>query len=253
MKTAATLFILPLCILSSVWANDAVKPKYGPMATRLTNSTEYVRKNPAPDYWALAPYYIAQQWGGSCSTASVAMITNAARVHLKLTADDALATQSKLLERIKDPVVGGKTWAVAVGAEGITPSGTTLDQLGVLTRKTLESYGLTVKRLDVVHADPKNSKVRERLHRDLLANEKSDSNFIIANFDQQKYTGDAQAGHIAPVAAYDPKKKRVLVMDPDRDYYEPYWVSEETFFEGMATQDSSGDAFRGYVYVELAR
>lgn len=254
MKNFSGIYlVLSLCLTLCASADENVKPKYGLMATRLSDSTDYVRKNPAPDYWALSTYYLSQQWGGACSLASVAMVTNAARVRFKLTADDALATQSKVLERIKEPLVDGQTWAVAVGAEGSTPTGTNLDQLGVLTQKTLESYGLKVKHLEVVHVDPKDSKIRAKLHAALVANEKSDRDFIIANFDQQKYTGDAQVGHIAPVAAYDAAKERVLIMDPDRDYYEPYWVSEATFFDGMGTKDSGGKMFRGYVYVELER
>jgi hypothetical protein len=57
------------------------------------------------------------------------------------------------------------------------------------------------------------------------------------------------------VAAFDdqgnPEKDQVLVLDPDRDYYEPYWVSVVQLGAAMTTKDSGGNTFRGYVSVKL--
>lgn len=232
-----------------------VKPKYGPagaaLATRLSDSQDYVRKNAAPDYWAMVSYYVPQNWGGACSLASVSMVLNAARAHQKLTADDALVTQAKILEKVKEPLVAGKTWAQAVGAVGKMPTGTTLDQLAVLTQKAFEAYGFKVKKVEVIHADGKDPTVKAKIHTALVENEKSTKDFVLANFNQQAYTADADAGHIAPVAAFDAASRRVLVFDPDRDYYEPYWVSEDTFVAGMATLDKTAGKNRGLVWISV--
>jgi hypothetical protein len=40
-------------------------------------------------------------------------------------------------------------------------------------------------------------------------------------------------------------------MDPDRTWYEPYWVSEETFIAGMNTQDKESGKTRGMLWVKL--
>lgn len=278
MKTAKKTALFLLCVLGNgvatlpalaaqdtvqdaakAAAKSQVKPKYGEMATRLEDSHEYLRKNPAPDFWALISYYLPQRWEGACSLASVAMVVNAARVHDQLTADDKLATQAELLEKVKKPiqVAGGeRTWAQAVGADNIKlATGTSLDQLGMLVEESLKAYGVQPKRVIVEHLDGVTSadkaKDKAKLHATLLKNEKSDGDFVIANFIQGVYTGDADAGHIAPVGAYDAAKKRVLVLDPDREWYEPYWVSEETFFAGMNTPDKSSGHNRGYVWVQL--
>jgi len=58
-------------------------------------------------------------------------------------------------------------------------------------------------------------------------------------------------GHLSPVAGYDSKEKRVLIFDSDRQYYEPYWVSEEVFLKGMNTPDKGSDAFRGLLWIRL--
>ena len=85
----------------------------------------------------------------------------------------------------------------------------------------------------------------------MIENEKSPNDFIVANFNQKVFTVDTDAGHIAPVGAYDAEKRRVLILDPDREWYEPYWVSEERFIEGMNTKDSENNQFRGYLVIQL--
>jgi hypothetical protein len=91
------------------------------------------------------------------------------------------------------------------------------------------------------------------VHELLVQNEKSAKNFLIANFLPSEYTGDPEGtvGHLSPVAAYDAKQKRVLIFDSDRQYYEPYWVSEEVFLKGLNTKDKGADAFRGLLWIEL--
>jgi hypothetical protein len=90
---------------------------------------------------------------------------------------------------------------------------------------------------------------KKKLHEALVQNEKSADDYIVALFIQGRYTGDPEGnhgGHFAPVGAYD--GKRVLILDPDREWYEPYWVSEEVFFEGMnARADTTKSG--GYIRV----
>lgn len=239
LRNAALFF---LCTASS-FAFAETKPKYGPEATLLRNSHEYVQHHPAPDFWALMPFYTAQQTGSACSIASVSMVINAARTDQNLTADDELATQNNVLKK-----TGDDEWTKAVGDKG---GGRTLDQLGVEVEKAFKAYGYKNAKVEVIHADDLSPATKEKIHHALVENEKSAKDFIIANFIQGVYTGDADAGHIAPVAAYDAKTKRVLILDPDREWYEPYWVSEETFIKGMNTKDNrAGDKFRGLVWVQ---
>ncbi len=221
------------------------KPKYGPEAILLSQSHAYIQKNPAPTYWALSPYYLPQKDDASCSLASVAMAVNAARVGQKLTADDELVTQVGLLKKVDDDA-----WKVGLGEHG---HGVTLDQLKPLVEKSFQAYQVKPLSVTVVHTPDQEPATKAALHRALVSMEKSGRQLIIANFIQGVYTGDADAGHIAPVGAYDARLKRVLIMDPDRQWYEPYWVSEETFLKGMATVDKTAGLFRGYVVVQLPK
>lgn len=237
-----TLFLGALLMLSAgPAAAEQFKPKYGPQATRISKANDYFREAAAPDYWALSPYYAAQYNGRACSVGSVAMVVNAARADQDLIADEKLVTQQDLLDK-----AGSKLWKRAVGAGG---QGVTLDQLGELIKRSLNAYGFPNAKVEVVHLDQAGADAVAKLREVLARNEKSAGDFIVLNFVQGVYTGDADVGHISPVGAYDSKRDRVLVMDVDREWYEPYWVPVETVAKGMATRDKSANKNRGYVYV----
>jgi hypothetical protein len=240
MNALISLIIAFTVTASSALSGD-VKPKYGPQATRLSKSNEYFRKNPAPDYWALAPYYVPQQDERSCSLASVTMILNGVRSAQELGSEDELATQKTVFAKVKSDI-----WNTGLGAGG---RGVTLGQLGTVTLETLRSYGFHSAKVEVVHADS-TPQFREKLTQALKQNEKAATDFILVNFIQGSFTGDTGGGHIAPIGAYDSAKKRALVMDPDRTWYEPYWVSEETLASGMNTVDKESGKTRGFVWVK---
>jgi hypothetical protein len=242
-------------ILSTVLFADTPKPKYGPKetprATPVSQSNDFFRskKNLAPDFWSLIGFYVPQMNEYSCSAAAVAMVMNAARADLAKTADDAVITQKSMLEKVKV-----EEWSERLhkgGAKG--EYGVTLDRLGRIVEAALKEYGFKSGSVRVVHASDTSVKTKAALVKALAQNEKSNKDFIIANFNQKAYTDDAEAGHMAPVAAYDAAKGQVLLLDPDRDYYEPYWISVDTFLAGMATLDKSANMNRGYLVVNFGQ
>ena len=40
--------------------------------------------------------------------------------------------------------------------------------------------------------------------------------------------------HVSAIGAYDAAKKRVLLFDVDREWYEPYWVPDVELLTAMA-------------------
>ena len=129
--------------------------------------------------------------------------------------------------------------------------GITLDQLGPLIEASLKAYGVRRFSVEVTHTEDVSESTKMKLHRNLVENERSSKNFMIINFLQGIFTGDAMIGHIAPIGAYDPGRRHVLVMDPDRQWYEPYWVSEETLLKGLATLNKESGRSRGYIQVKI--
>jgi len=247
MRSGSCLLAVALTTLAvqaaAQQSRDDPRAKYGPAATRLVDDRDYVRRHEAPDFWALTPYYLPQPNDSACSVTSVAMLLNALRVGEKLTARDELATCDALLAKLQD-----RRWTNAVAEGG---PGLTLDALGELTAGALAAYGLTGYRVEVVHVEDPSRRAKEKLLATLAENERSGGDLVIANFLQSKLTGDPQGavGHMAPLAAYDAAKGRVLVFDPDRRWYEPYWVSADTLLEAMATRDKTADKNRGYLWV----
>jgi hypothetical protein len=223
-------------------------PKYGPEAARLFHAREYVRAHEAPDFWALTPYYVSQPDQRSCSAASVAMLINALRADRDLKADEPLATPAAIVD-----VVDGRLGKNKLAPEG---EGVTLDELATIVRHVLPSYRLTPTRIETVRflENAENAaEAKSRLRQLLIENERSARDMVLVNFLQSVITGDPEGavGHIAPVAAYDAREGRVLLFDPDRQWYEPYWVSDDTLLKAMATRDSVSGQVRGLLYVTL--
>lgn len=248
------LVISFLVFNSAAWA-DPVKPKYGPegkpYATPLSQSRDYFQspKHPAPDFWALIGYYVPQFNDAACSVASVSMVLNAARTAMKKTADDKLVLQTDLLDKVDI-----QNWKDRIGESGYGSRkihGVNLDALREVTEAAFRANGFTHAKAEAVHVKDVTRATLSRVEKILIQNEKSTRDFVLANFTQKAFTDDSDAGHIAPVGAYDAARKRVLILDPDRQWYEPYWVTLKRFVEGMNTKDSESGEFRGFVVVHV--
>jgi hypothetical protein len=61
--------------------------------------------------------------------------------------------------------------------------------------------------------------------------------------------GQQGGGHISPLAAYDPRGDRVLILDVARYRYPPVWVSAADLWRAVRTLDSSSGRSRGLVLV----
>ena len=69
----------------------------------------------------------------------------------------------------------------------------------------------------------------------------------------RKAMGQQTGGHISPLAAYDAKADRFLILDVARYKYPPVWVKASDLFDAMNTTDSSNDnKTRGYVLIAKA-
>lgn len=244
----------PLGLVALIALTAQASPKYGPegapRAIPLSQAPQYFQSGAAaPDYWALAGFYVPQFNGAACSVASVTMALNAARASLAKSSEDKVILQQALLKQMGgewkkrvDPVLGLST-----------VRGVTLDLLAEFTEAAFRKNGFPEAQAQAVRLDPKFRTSLAHLQKDLEENEKSASDFILVNFDQKVFTDDSAVGHISPVAAYDSKLRRVLVMDPDREWYEPYWVSDQTLLDAMGTVDPEIRKLRGYVRICLTR
>jgi hypothetical protein len=218
-------------------------PKYAAGSVPLSRDPAYLRRAAAPDFWALVPYYVGQRDDISCSLASLTMLVNAARRNTPLTSDDPLVTQPLLRQRVASAI-----WetGLAPGGEGVT-----LDQLALLARQSLRAFGMMPDRVQVTHVSEPSAEALATLRRALLDSEASSDDWLVLNFLDRIYVGTGDYGHIAPVGAYDAAARRVLILDPDRTWYEPYWIPDEVALAGMATRDAVSGKPRGYLHVSV--
>jgi hypothetical protein len=122
--------------------------------------------------------------------------------------------------------------------EVVSRMGMTLEQIGQL----LGSYNVKVK---VYHAADTNLQDFRKLASENL---KQPGNFVLVNY-LRREIGQEKGGHISPLAAYNEKMDRFLIMDVSRYKYPPIWVKTADLWKAMATPDSVSRKTRGFVFV----
>jgi hypothetical protein len=202
------------------------KPKYSTSTIRLHDSPDYIRSAPAPDYWILSPYYVPQLTRGTCSIAAAAMALNALRAAQPLTASQELIHEKGILAKFNAMKIGKDP-----GIRGVS-----LDGLERILREGVKRYEITEVEFEKYRARGTPAEIRQAALAMLEANEKTTEDVVIPLFYQADFTGDPEGavGHFAPIAAYDKNRQRVLILDPDREWYEPYWVTIDQFVRGIS-------------------
>src|SRR5262249_6904453 len=125
--------------------------------------------------------------------------------------------------------VGNGAWARETAERG---SGVTWRSFEHYVRLALEAYRLDAD-IDVLRPDDGSAESLDRVRRLLIDNQRSDRDIVLAYLNQGVWTGDWEGPHISPVGAYDAERRRVLIMDVDRQWYVPYWVSDAKLLEAM--------------------
>lgn len=228
------------CVLSA--APALAGPKYGPNAQPLSRRTNinYFQRNPAPDFWSLMPYYLPQPTGRACSAANLTLVLNGARSSRDLKSDDKLLTIVDFVKNYTD-----EAYEKAVLGDGPMERG------NVTNKNMARLLNLAVEKLKikekgtlatVVDLDTENeAKGRKAFVAALKENEKSADDYIFISFVQGVLTGDPEGGaHVATIGAFDEKRGLVLIMDPDREWYEPYWAPVDKVYDSIKDPRSDG-------------
>jgi hypothetical protein len=208
-------------IFSAAIAAEA-HPKYGPKITPLILDHRYFQGAVAGDFWRLMPFYVPQNNDYACSVASIAIIFNAAtKGRAGIPDTERNITQDMLLERIREVPL-----RELVSKEGFQGRhGLTLEELRIAVGQTARTLGIRAQ----VTAHSFQNRSVEEFRKILRANEEDPTDFLLVHFVQDDLTG-ARGGpypHISPIGAYDNATRRVLILDVDREWYSPYWVSDE--------------------------
>jgi len=215
--------------------------RHVPGVVSIIQEHQYFRHHESSMYWKMSPYYLPQLTNASCSLASATMILNALRSQEIQCSNQSLVTAQQILQN------SHPDWKNSVQENG---PGVTLDQLGAFLTQLMHVYDLSPFKIEVVHLT--HNKSINQFRQALVESGITGQTFILVNFDQKFMSGAQEdAGHFAPVGAYNAAEKRVLIMDPDREYFEPYWVPEQLLLESMQTKDPISDKNRGFITITL--
>jgi glutathione gamma-glutamylcysteinyltransferase len=101
----------------------------------------------------------------------------------------------------------------------------------------------------VVHADPG---TEETFRASLVASVRAPSGpFVVANY-ARGALGQTGGGHFSPLAAWEPERNLVLVLDVARFKYPPHWVPVSRLWEAMAGIDEATGRARGWLEIDRA-
>jgi hypothetical protein len=187
-------------------------------------------------YFPLASNFLTQKTQSYCGVASIVMVLNALQVPAP-----AVPEYEPYRTFTQDNVLSEQTDAV-LPRETLARQGMTLDQVGAI----LETRPV---RAEVHHASESSVDEFRKLARAYLG---EGGHFVIVNY-LRKALGEQTGGHISPLAAYDAKADRFLILDVARYKYPPVWVKTADMFAAMNTTDTSNEnKTRGFVLVTAA-
>ena len=187
-------------------------------------------------YFPLADNFLTQKTQSYCGVASIVMVLNALGLPAPPVPEYApyrTFTQDNVLSERTDAVLPRETLA---------KQGMTLDQLGgILATQPVKA--------EIHHASDSSVEDFRKLASAYL---REPGHFVIVNY-LRKALGEELGGHISPLAAYDGKADRFLILDVARYKYPPVWVKTADMFAAMNTPDAANDnKTRGFVLVTAA-
>ncbi len=188
-------------------------------------------------YWPLSIQFVTQKNQAYCGVASMVMVLNALEVPAPPTpgiAPFATFTQDNVLGPDTERIL---PQAVLMG------HGMTLDQFGAIVR----TYGVQA---DVHHADDDSLADFRQMASQALA---ARGSHVVVNY-LRRAIGQEKGGHISPLAAFDAKTDRFLILDVSRYKYPPVWVTAADLHAAMNTVDGDNEGKRrGFVVIRGGR
>jgi hypothetical protein len=181
----------------------------------------------------LLEYFITQYKGAYCSVASDVMVANALGTPKPISANH-LPYRLFNQQNVFSPAVLNYTTPLLVGNRGQN-----LDQ----NTKFLKHMGLTAKG---THVSPSITFTEfEAIAKKTLS---TPHEYIMVNFLRTRI-GEIGGGHFSPLAAYNSKTDRFLLLDVARYKYPAVWVSGKELYQAMRTIDSTNKRYRGFIIV----
>ncbi|MFM7360969.1 MAG: phytochelatin synthase family protein [Cyanobium sp.] len=185
------------------------------------------------DYLPLAETFLTQANLAYCGAASAVMVLNS----LALPAPETPG-YGPYRFWTQDNLFSAPAARAAVAPETVAKQGMTLAELAGL----LAANGATVQRW---HGDELSLPQFRGLLNDGL---RDPADRLLVNY-HRSALGQQGGGHISPLAAYDERRDRVLILDVARYRYPSVWVPTESLWQAIRMVDSSSGRSRGLLRV----
>lgn len=199
--------------------------------------TQIFKRNQNLDYfWRLNSNFVSQNNLAFCSIASSVMVLNALNVMAP-----------------RDPNYGSyriftQNNFFTPKVEALLPSalvrkqGASLEQIS----RAIATFGVKVT---TIHANQSSLDNFRRLAKSTIEN---NHGYIIVNF-LRPALGEEGGGHMSPLAAYDKKTDRFLMLDVARYRYGVSWIKTQDLWKAMNTFDKEANAYRGFILAQHFR
>jgi hypothetical protein len=184
------------------------------------------------NFWPLVRYFISERIDTYCGIASSVMVLNALGV------PSPVARYTYPYNKFDEENYFTPGVLDVQQVHNVAGSGQTLAQVASMLR----TFDVVV---DLHYADTISLKQFRALISAALATR---DHFVIVNFARARL-GQEGVGHISPLAAYDRKSDRFLMLDVARYKYAPSWVTAEDLWNAVNTDDSLAKKKRGLVIV----
>lgn len=232
MKKFKVFILVLLVSCTASFANPLPLPKNlipldSPEGAQLFNQSYK-----ADYFWRLNLNFVSQDNLGFCTIASSIMVLNALGVTAPSDPDYGsyrMFTQHNFFTPAVEALL-----PVAL----VKKQGATLQQIS----QALATYPIKVT---TVHANESSVDGFRRLAINTIEHNEG---YIIVNF-LRTSLGQEGGGHMSPLAAYDKKTDRFLMLDVARYRYGSVWVKTEDLWNAMNTFDKDANAYRGFIIV----
>jgi|KBSMisStaDraftv2_1062788.scaffolds.fasta_scaffold09723_6 hypothetical protein len=188
------------------------------------------------NYWQLSRYYETQRIDTFCSVTSSTMVLNALGVKPAIQQAMIYPFNKFNHENFFTPAVLAMQPVRNIAGDGLT-----LAELG----DVLATFGVRVEQ------HPATTTSAADFRRLAQAAVSSTDRYVIVNF-LRSAIGQEGGGHFSPLAAYDAKTDRFLILDTARYKYAPFWVLSDDLWTAMNTVDKDSKTARGFLIVAQA-
>ena len=230
MKTKLNLAIFYL-LLSFVNLTHAVELLPNNLESFTSVKGEkYLKESINSNLLELLSHFTTQQTTTYCGVASVVMVLNSSSLTKPADPEHAPYHYFTQEEFFTDQVKN------IITKKEVIDHGITLNQLNSIA----QTFGL---KTSMYYANQLNLEKFGKILKKAISN----GQFVIVNF-LRSGLNQVGGGHHSPVAAYDEKQDRFLMLDVARYKYPAYWVKTKDLWQATHTKD--GDTWRGFIIIE---